>query len=88
MPTRNPRHPEKSDPPPLPDEHLPLEAQDPPEVVANRSPIHDPLDLHNEDEIRDWIIALGVSRDALLDAVEAVGTQYAAVREYLGNIRA
>ncbi len=49
--------------------------------------VRDEIDLGNDDQVRDWTTALGVTRAALEDAVRAVGPSAAKVREYLGNIR-
>ncbi len=48
--------------------------------------VRDEIDLANEDQVRDWTTALGVTRDALADAVRAVGPNIVKVREYLGHI--
>ena len=49
--------------------------------------VRDEIDLSNSDQVRDWTRALGVTRDALEDAVRAVGPSLASVRRYLGNIQ-
>jgi hypothetical protein len=49
--------------------------------------VSDSIDLSNDDQVRDWTEALGVSREALSDAVRAVGNRYESVRGYFGNIR-
>lgn len=41
----------------------------------------------NEDyELRDWSPRVGVARDALREAVKAVGTSADAVRKHLGKL--
>jgi len=49
--------------------------------------VRDEIDLANPDQVRDWTRALGVTRNALEDAVHAVGPSLASVRRYLGNIQ-
>ena len=51
------------------------------------SPDRDRIDINDPDEIRNWTQSLGVSKDELKKAVEAVGPQAARVREYLGSAR-
>lgn len=43
------------------------------------------INLHEEHEVRYWTEALGVSRDQLAAAVEAVGVSASVVREKLGK---
>lgn len=43
------------------------------------------VNVHEEHEVRYWTETLGVSREELEAAVEAVGVRAAAVREYLGK---
>ncbi|MBO9883051.1 DUF3606 domain-containing protein [Xanthomonas sp. D-109] len=47
------------------------------------SPDRDRINLHEDDDVRDWTQALGVSADALRAAVQAVGSSAAAVRAHL-----
>ncbi len=47
------------------------------------SPDRDRINLHEDDEVRDWTQALGVSADELRAAVQAVGSSDAAVRAHL-----
>ncbi|MCW0375958.1 DUF3606 domain-containing protein [Xanthomonas sacchari] len=46
------------------------------------SPDRDRINLHEDDEVRDWTQALGVSADELRAAVQAVGSS-AASRAHL-----
>ena len=51
---------------------------------ANRgSPDRDRIDIHDPDEVRNWTKSLGVSKDELQRAVEAVGPMANKVREHL-----
>jgi len=45
------------------------------------------IDINDPDEVRNWSESLGVSKDQLEQAVHAVGTTAAKVREYLGSTR-
>jgi len=49
--------------------------------------VHGTIDVANDDQVRDWTEALGVSREALVEAVRKVGNRYESVRGYFGNIR-
>jgi hypothetical protein len=49
--------------------------------------VRDVIDLSNPDQVRDWTEALGVSTEALSDAVSRVGNRCEQVRGYFGNIR-
>ncbi len=51
---------------------------------ANRgSPDRDRIDIHDADEVRNWTQSLGVSKEELQRAVEAVGPMASKVREHL-----
>ena len=51
---------------------------------ANRgSPDRDRIDIHDPDEVRNWTKSLGVSKEELQRAVEAVGPMASKVREHL-----
>ncbi len=41
------------------------------------------INMHEDYEVRDWTQSLGVTRERLQEAVDAVGDQAEAVREYL-----
>lgn len=41
------------------------------------------ISMHEEYEVRDWTQSLGVTREALQAAVDAVGNSAEKVREYL-----
>lgn len=47
------------------------------------SPDRDRIDMSEDYEVRDWTESLGVSRERLQEAVDAVGTSADKVREYL-----
>lgn len=49
------------------------------------SPDRDRINLDEDYEIRYWTEALGVTEDELRQAVAAVGSTSAAVREHLGR---
>lgn len=49
------------------------------------SPDKDRISLSEDYEIRDWTRSLGVSEQALRDAVAKVGNSARAVRDYLGE---
>jgi hypothetical protein len=49
------------------------------------SPDRDRINLSEDYEVDYWMKALGVSREALIDAVAAVGSTAAAVRQHLGK---
>ncbi len=51
------------------------------------SPDRDRIDIHDNDEVRNWTKSLGVSREQLEEAVRAVGDRAQKVREYLGGSR-
>ena len=52
------------------------------------SPDRDRIDLNDPDEVRNWTQSLGVSREELQRAVEAVGNTAGKVYDYLGRSRA
>lgn len=41
------------------------------------------INMHEDYEVRDWTKSLGVTKERLQEAVDAVGDQANAVREYL-----
>jgi len=43
------------------------------------------IDMSDEKELRYWLYALGVSRETLLEATEAVGVKVNDVRVFLGK---
>ena len=47
------------------------------------SPDRDRIDIHDPDEVRNWTKSLGVSKEELQRAVEAVGPMASKVREHL-----
>jgi len=49
------------------------------------SPDRDRINMSEEYEVRDWTDSLGVSRERLQEAVDAVGNSADAVRAYLKN---
>jgi hypothetical protein len=49
------------------------------------SPDRDRINMSEDYEVRDWTESLGVSRERLKEAVDAVGTSADKVREYLKN---
>jgi hypothetical protein len=51
------------------------------------SPDRDRIDMNDPDEVRNWTKSLGVSREQLEEAVRAVGSTAAKVREHLGGSR-
>ena len=52
------------------------------------SPDRDRIDLNDPDEVRNWTKSLGVTKEELQRAVEAVGTTAGKVYDYLGRNRA
>jgi len=51
---------------------------------ANRgSPDRDRIDMQDPDEVRNWTQSLGVSKEELQRAVEAVGPVASKVRDHL-----
>ena len=55
---------------------------------ANRgNPDRDRIDINAPDEVRNWTKSLGVSKEELQRAVEAVGPVASKVREHLGARR-
>jgi len=51
---------------------------------ANRgSPDRDRIDINDPDEVRNWTMSLGVSKETLQQAVKAVGDRADKVREHL-----
>ena len=49
------------------------------------SPDRDRIDMNDPDEVRNWTKSLGVSKDQLEQAVQAVGSTATKVREYVGG---
>jgi len=49
------------------------------------SPDRDRINMNEDYEVRDWTDSLGVSRERLQEAVDAVGNSADAVRAYLKN---
>ncbi|CAM3780102.1 DUF3606 domain-containing protein [Mucilaginibacter galii] len=47
------------------------------------SPDRDRINVHEEYELQDWATSLGVTKEQIKEAVEAVGTSAQKVREYL-----
>lgn len=47
------------------------------------SPDRDRINMSEDYEVRDWTTSLGVTRERLQEAVDAVGTSADKVREYL-----
>jgi hypothetical protein len=47
------------------------------------SPDRDRINMSEDYEVRDWTTSLGVTRERLQEAVDAVGTSSDKVREYL-----
>jgi hypothetical protein len=47
------------------------------------SPDRDRINVHEEYELQEWSTSLGVTKEQLKEAVEAVGTSAEKVREYL-----
>jgi len=57
--------------------------------TGNRgSPDRDRIDMNDPDEVRNWTQSLGVTREELQRAIEAVGTTAGKVYDYLGRKRA
>lgn len=55
---------------------------------SNRgSPDRDRIDINDPDEVRNWTQSLGVTKEELQRAVEAVGTTAGKVYDYLGRNR-
>ena len=55
---------------------------------ANRgSPDRDRIDINDPDEVRNWTKSLGVTKDELQQAVQAVGDRADKVREHLRSGR-
>ena len=53
---------------------------------ANRgAPDRDRIDMSDPDEVRNWTKSLGVSKEQLEQAVQAVGSVASKVREHLGG---
>jgi len=52
------------------------------------SPDRDRIDINDPDEVRNWTESLGVTKEELQRAVEAVGTTPGKVYDYLGRNRA
>lgn len=51
------------------------------------SPDRDRIDIHDPDEVRNWTKSLGVSKEELQQAVQAVGDRADKVREHLRSGR-
>jgi len=51
------------------------------------SPDRDRIDINDPDEVRNWTKSLGVTKEELQRAVEAVGTTAGKVYDYLGRQR-
>jgi len=51
-------------------------------------PDRDRIDINDPDEVRNWTESLGVTKEELQRAVEAVGTTPGKVYDYLGRNRA
>ena len=51
------------------------------------SPDRDRIDINDPDEVRNWTQSLGVTKEELQRAVEAVGTTAGKVYDYLGRNR-
>jgi hypothetical protein len=49
------------------------------------SPDRDRINMSEDYEVRDWTKSLGVNRERLQEAVDAVGSSADKVREYLKN---
>jgi len=55
---------------------------------SNRGfPDRDRIDMNDPDEVRNWTQSLGVTKEELQRAVEAVGTTAGKVYDYLGRNR-
>ena len=52
--------------------------------MAQANPQHDQIRIADVEELRYWTKTLGVSSDALVSAIRAVGHSPEKVREYLG----
>lgn len=52
-----------------------------------RRPDRDRIDMNDADEVRNWTESLGVTREELQRAVEAVGDTAGKVYDYLGRTR-
>ncbi|MDF7773653.1 DUF3606 domain-containing protein [Sphingomonas sp. AOB5] len=52
---------------------------------ATGSPDRDRINMSEDYEVRDWTESLGVSRERLQEAVDAVGSSADKVREYLSR---
>ena len=50
-------------------------------------PDRDRIDLDDPDEVRNWTTSLGVTKEELQRAVEAVGTTPGKVYDYIGRNR-
>lgn len=50
-------------------------------------PDRDRIDMNDPDEVRNWTQSLGVTREELQRAVEAVGNTAGKVYDYLGRSR-
>jgi hypothetical protein len=51
------------------------------------TPDRDRIDINDPDEVRNWTKSLGVTKEELQRAVEAVGTTAGKVYDYLGRNR-
>lgn len=52
------------------------------------TPDRDLIDLNDPDEVRNWTRSLGVTKDELQRAVEAVGNSSVKVYDHIGRNRA
>ena len=51
------------------------------------APDRDRIDIHDPDEVRNWTKSLGVTKEELQQAVQAVGDRAEKVREHLRSGR-
>lgn len=66
---------------------LDLEKQMSDDKTNRGSPDRDRIDMNDPDEVRNWTRSLGVTKDELQNAVEAVGNAAGKVYDYLGRNR-
>lgn len=57
----------------------------PDDKTKRNSPDNKRIDIHDENEIKDWTRSFRCTRDELINAVEQVGTSTEKVREYLNK---
>jgi hypothetical protein len=60
----------------------------PHESIGAASPESQQIDIHSEEDLREWSRKLDVSPDQLKEAVEAVGQQATDVEDHLKGSRA